>query len=148
MNRGGGNIEVREARTRQEVEQALALRLRVFCEEQGVDPRAEQDGRDPEAIHLVALEGENLIGTCRLVVEGNTARLGRNAVSAEARGRGIGATLLKAADRAAAHAGADRIRLHAQLRARALYERSGYAAQGDAFLEEGIEHVTMEKPLA
>ena len=139
---------MREARTRQEVEQALALRLRVFCEEQGVDRSAEQDGRDPEAIHLVALEGEELIGTCRLLVEQGIARLGRNAVSAEARGRGIGAKLLEAADRAATHAGAGRIRLHAQLRARTLYERSGYHPQGDTFLEEGIEHVTMEKRLA
>ncbi|HEV2724033.1 MAG TPA: GNAT family N-acetyltransferase [Thermoleophilaceae bacterium] len=141
-------MEVREARTRGEVEQALALRLRVFCEEQGVDRAAEQDGRDDDAIHLVALQGGELIGTCRLLVEGGTARLGRNAVSREARGRGVGATLLEAADRAAVRAGADRIRLHAQLRARTLYERSGYAPQGDAFLEQGIEHVTMEKPLA
>ena len=139
---------MREARTRQEVEQALALRLRVFCEEQGVELAAEQDGRDQEAIHLVALEGDRLIGTCRLLVEERTARLGRNAVSAEARGRGIGATLLEAADRAAAQAGADRIRLHAQLRARTLYERAGYVPQGDTFLEEGIEHVTMEKRVA
>ncbi len=141
-------MEVREARTRGEVEQALALRLRVFCEEQGVERAAEQDGRDADAIHLVALEGKELIGTCRLLVEGGVARLGRNAVSSEARGRGVGATLLEAADRAAVRAGADRIRLHAQLRARTLYERSGYAPQGDTFLEEGIEHVTMEKRLA
>ena len=139
---------MREARTRQEVEHALALRLRVFCEEQGVDRSAEQDGRDGEAIHLVAVEGARLIGTCRLLVEERTARLGRNAVSAEARGRGIGATLLEAADRAAAQAGADRIRLHAQLRARTLYERAGYVPQGATFLEEGIEHVTMEKRFA
>lgn len=139
---------MREARTRQEVEQALSLRLRVFCEEQGVELAAEQDGRDHEAIHLVAVEGDRLIGTCRLLVEEGTARLGRNAVSVEARGRGVGATLLEAADRAAAQAGADRIRLHAQLRARTLYERAGYVPQGDTFLEEGIEHVTMEKRVA
>ena len=139
---------MREARTAEEVEQALALRLRVFCEEQGVDRAAEQDGRDPEAIHLVALQDGTLVGTCRLLVEDRAARLGRNAVSSEARGSGIGAALLEVADRAAAQAGADRIRLHAQLRARTLYERSGYAPKGDTFLEEGIEHVTMEKRLA
>jgi predicted GNAT family N-acyltransferase len=139
---------VREARTAEEIERALRLRLRVFCEEQGVARAAEQDGRDPEAIHLVALEGETLIGTCRLLVQGRTARLGRNAVSRDARGRGVGAALLEVADRAAARAGADRIRLHAQLRARTLYERSGYVPQGDPFLEQGIEHVTMEKRIA
>lgn len=33
-----------EARTRDEIEAALALRRAVFCEEQGVAPAAEQDG--------------------------------------------------------------------------------------------------------
>ena len=130
-----------------EVARALALRRRVFCDEQGVDPAAEQDGRDDDAIHLVAIAGESLVGTCRLLVEGDSARLGRAAVASERRGRGIGAALLDAADRVSLEAGAQRIRLHAQTAARSLYERSGYAARGEPFLEEGIEHVTMEKRL-
>jgi predicted GNAT family N-acyltransferase len=138
---------VRRARTDDEVERALGLRRRVFCDEQGVDPAADQDGRDGDAIHLVALSGDSLVGTCRLLVEGNTARLGRAAVARERRGRGIGAALLTAADRISREAGAERIRLHAQRAARSLYERSGYSAQGEPFLEEGIEHVTMEKRL-
>jgi predicted GNAT family N-acyltransferase len=139
---------VRQARTEREVEQALDLRWRVFCDEQGVDPTAERDGRDGEAIHLVALAGDSLVGTCRLLVEEGSVRLGRAAVAGEARGRGIGAALLQAADRAALAAGAERICLHAQSAARSLYERSGYVAHGEPFLEEGIEHVTMEKRLA
>ena len=139
---------MREARTGDEVEEALSLRLRVFCEEQGVDPAAEQDGRDGEAIHLVALEQERLVGTCRLLVEGSTVRLGRSAVNSEDRGRGIGAALLEVADRVAGASGADRITLHAQLAAVPLYERAGYVAEGEVFFEEGIEHVTMGKHLA
>ena len=139
---------MREARTRDEVEHALALRFRVFCDEQGVDRAAEQDGRDDEAIHLVAVRRGRLVGTCRLLVDGGTVRLGRNAVASSERGRGIGTALLRAADAVAAGTGADRIRLHAQLAATALYERSGYLAEGATFLEEGIEHVTMEKRLA
>ena len=141
-------MEVREARAPEEVQGALELRYRVFCEEQGVAPAADQDGRDHEAIHLVALEDGRVVGTCRLLVEHGVARLGRNAVAASDRGRGVGTALLRAADRVAADAGADRIRLHAQLPARALYERAGYEAEGEVFLEEGIEHLTMEKRLA
>lgn len=139
---------MRRALTDDEVERARGLRWRVFCDEQGVDPAAEQDGRDEEAIHLVALERGSLVGTCRLLVEEDAVRLGRAAVEREYRGRGIGAALLEAADRISAEAGADRIRLHAQTSARALYERCGYVASGEPFLEEGIEHVTMEKRLA
>jgi predicted GNAT family N-acyltransferase len=143
-----GDIEVREARIREEIEGALALRFRVFCEEQGVARGAEQDGRDQEAIHLVALDAGRPVGTCRLLVENGVARLGRNAVSEECRGRGIGASLLEVADSVARTAGAQRIRLHAQVPARRFYERAGYVAEGQVFLEEGIEHVTMEKRLA
>ena len=139
---------MREARTREEVEQALGLRLRVFCDEQGVDRAAEQDGHDDDAIHLLALEGGRLVGTCRLLVDGGAVRLGRNAVASGDRGRGIGTALLRAADDVAAATGAVRIRLHAQRGALKLYERSGYVALGETFLEEGIEHVTMEKRLA
>ncbi len=139
---------MRQARTREEVEGALALRFRVFCAEQGVARSADQDGRDHEAIHLVALEAGRPVGTCRLLVENGVARLGRNAVAADRRGRGVGASLLEVADKVAASAGAQRIRLHAQVPARRLYERSGYLAEGEVFLEEGIEHVTMEKRLA
>ncbi len=138
---------MRAARTVEEVEQALALRFSVFCGEQGVDPAAERDGRDAEAIHLVALEADSLVGTCRLLVGEGTVRLGRAAVARGDRGRGIGAALLAAADRVSLDAGATLIRLHAQTAARSLYERSGYVAEGEPFLEEGIEHVTMEKRL-
>jgi predicted GNAT family N-acyltransferase len=139
---------VRAARTRDEVQGALALRLRVFCDEQGVSRAAEQDGLDDDAIHLVAFENGVAVGTCRLVLRDHEARLGRNAVAREHRRRGIGAAILDAADNEAVRAGAERIRLHAQLAARRLYERAGYVAEGEVFLEEGIEHVTMEKRLA
>ena len=141
-------MEVREARTPEEIQEALELRLRVFCGEQGVALSAEQDGRDHEAVHLVALEAGRVVGTCRLLVEHGAARLGRNAVAAADRGRGIGTALLRAADGVAAARGAARIRLHAQLPARRLYERAGYVTEGEAYLEQGIEHITMEKRLA
>ena len=127
---------------------ALALRERVFCEEQGVAPEADRDGRDAEAVHVVAFDGGRLVGTCRLLFDGEVARLGRMAVEAEQRGRGIGAELLDAAERAAGRSGARRVRLHAQTAALRLYERAGYEQRGERFLEEGIEHVTMEKALA
>ena len=139
---------MRQARIEDEVGQALDLRRRVFCDEQGVDLAAEQDGRDDDAIHLVALSGGTVVGTCRLLVEADAVRLGRAAVAGENRGRGIGGALLAAADQVALAAGADLIRLHAQTAARSLYERAGYLARGEPFLEEDIEHVTMEKRLA
>ena len=109
---------------------------------------ADRDGRDGEAVHLVALDDGAVIGTCRLVFRGLGARLGRMAVAPDRRGRGVGAALLDEAERRAREAGAARIALHAQTRARSLYARGGYEERGDVFVEEGIRHVAMEKQIA
>ena len=130
------------------MEAALRLRERVFSGEQGVRQEADRDGRDPEAIHVVALEDGRVVGTCRLVFQGDVARLGRMAVERDLRGRGLGAAILREAERTALATGANRISLHAQLRARSLYERDGYLQHGDEFEEEGIPHVAMEKRIA
>jgi predicted GNAT family N-acyltransferase len=120
----------------------------VFCGEQGVSPAADRDGRDSEATHIVAVEEGRVLGTCRLLFRGTTARLGRLAVEPHARGRGLGAAILAEASRVARVAAADRISLHAQTYAKELYTRDGYAEAGEPFEEEGIEHVAMEKQLA
>jgi predicted GNAT family N-acyltransferase len=141
-------VEVREARTESELAAALTLRERIFCGEQGVSFEADQDGRDPEATHIVAVDDGLVIGTCRLLFRGPVARLGRLAVERDRRGDGIGAELLAEADRIASEAGSESIALHAQTYALPLYERAGYTTYGPTFVEEGIEHVAMEKQLA
>jgi predicted GNAT family N-acyltransferase len=142
-------VRVRRAATPGEVEAALALRHAVFCEEQGVPLADELDGRDGDAIHLIAIDGAAVVGTCRLLTEaGGTVRFGRLAVAADTRRRGIGAALLRAAeDEARAHGGR-RIALAAQTAAQGLYAAAGYAAHGEPFDDAGIEHIEMEKPLA
>ena len=141
-------MEVRESRTEDEVTAALALRSRVFCDEQGVSFEADQDGRDPEATHIVAVDEGTVIGTCRLLFRGHVARLGRLAVEPDRRGDGIAAAILREADRIAVDAGAESIALHAQTYTQTLYENLGYQPYGPTFVEEGIEHVAMEKRLA
>ena len=141
-------MEVREARSEEEVAEALAVRSRVFCEEQGVSFEADQDGRDPEATHIVAVDDGDVIGTCRLLFRGNVARLGRLAVDPDRRGHGIAAALLELADSVALERGARSIALHAQTYARRLYLDAGYEERGPEFVEEGIEHVAMGKRLS
>jgi ElaA protein len=140
-------IEVRPARDETEVAAALALREEVFCGEQGVSLADELDGLDDEALHIVAMEDGAIVGTCRLITEDTTVKLGRMAVARPARGRGLAGALLAEADARARDLGAERIALAAQLGAQSMYERAGYAPYGDVFLDAGIEHVMMEKPL-
>ena len=141
-------MEVRLARDDHEVAGALDLRRRVFAIEQGIRPEADRDGRDGEAIHVVAVDRGAVVGTCRLVISGDAAMLGRLAVEPTRRRRGTGRALLKAAERAARSEGARRVALHAQMPVLAFYEQGGYARNGKVFEEEGIDHVSMEKLLA
>jgi predicted GNAT family N-acyltransferase len=140
-------IEVRRPRDKRELAAALALREEVFCGEQGVTLAGDRDGRDGEALHLVAVD-DAVVGTCRMLIEpGGTAKFGRLCVRASARGRGVGAALLEVAEAEARAAGAVRVGMHAQTGALQLYERAGYTPYGERFDEEGIEHIGMEKRL-
>jgi predicted GNAT family N-acyltransferase len=141
-------VEIRPARGGDELAAAVALRRAVFCDEQGVPVELELDGRDDQALHLVAVQDEEVIGTCRLLVEAGTAKLGRLAVLRPYRRRRTGAALVAAAQAQARAAGARRIVLHAQAHATRLYAVHGFRASGSPFLEAAIEHVAMEKALA
>ena len=141
-------MDVRQARDSDEVERALALREQVFCVEQGVELAADRDGLDDQAIQIVAVEDERVIGTCRVLVDDGIGRLGRMAVDARSRGRGLGTEILAAAERSALDAGARLMRLHAQRYVEDLYAATGYTPYGEPFVEEGIPHVAMEKRLA
>ena len=123
------------------------LRVRVFCGEQGVARAAELDGLDADAVHLVALDGDQVIGTCRLQYVPSGFRLGRMAVHIDRRRSGVGSELLAAAETEAARWGAREMVLHAQRAVEAFYAGAGYEAEGATFLEEGIEHVRMRKEL-
>jgi predicted GNAT family N-acyltransferase len=126
----------------------FALRHQVFVEEQAVPPELERDVFDALAIHLVALSGDDVIGTLRIVVSGDSAKIGRMAVLAAHRNGGIGSRLMERADEIARSMNVKEIALHAQLSAKTFYARLGYRADGEEFEEAGIAHVTMRKALA
>jgi predicted GNAT family N-acyltransferase len=141
-------IQVRPTRDDAEIAAALALREEVFCGEQGVSLAEERDGRDEEALHLVVVDDGVVVATCRLLVDGTTVKLGRMAVSRTRRGLGLARALITEAETRARALGAERVVLAAQLNAQALYDRAGYDAYGDVFLDAGIEHVMMAKTLS
>ncbi len=121
-----------------------ALRRRVFIGEQGVSEADELDDRDGEAIHLLAVAAGRPVGTARLLIEGDTGKIGRVCVLPEARGEGIGAALIRAAVAdLAAMPGVSRAKLGAQVHALGFYERLGFVAVGPVYLDAGIEHRDM-----
>lgn len=140
-------IEVRPASSQREIDQLLALRYDVFCVEQGVPEREERDGRDGEGLHLIAVVGEEVIATCRLLFSGDAVLLSRLVVAKPYRRLGVASELLRAADAIGRGREARRILLHAQTYAQELYAKDGYQPRGRVFVEANIQHIAMEKLL-
>ena len=142
-------VSVRPVASPAELETALAVRRAVFIEEQGVSEAEEMDGRDAEALHLVAVTTDDrVVGTCRLLQADTKIKLGRVAVLPDARRQGIALQLLRAGEQHGRALGGQRAVLGAQTYAIGLYEQAGYAVCSDTFLDAGIEHVWMEKRLS
>ena len=120
--------------------EASEIRRVVFIEEQQVPQNEEWDGRDDACEHfLVHLDGRT-VGTARLLPDGH---VGRVAILSEARGLGLGQRLMEAVIHAARQAGHAEVLLDAQTHALEFYQRLGFTAYGDEFLEAGIPHRSM-----
>lgn len=123
----------------------MRIRQAVFVEEQGVPAELEHDEHDSSALHLLArLDAGETVATARLVRGGH---IGRMAVLAPWRGRGIGSALLRELVRLAAAAGYREVYLHAQCQAEDFYRRLGFVAQGPVFEDAGIPHRRMVRTL-
>ena len=122
-----------------------AVRDTVFVREQQVPAELEQDALDPACVHVLARDADGQpIGTGRLTPE---RRIGRMAVLREWRGRGVGEALLAELVHAARGRGWREVALNAQVPALDFYLRNGFTPQGPRFMEAGIEHQAMRRPL-
>ena len=117
------------------------VRRIVFIEEQQVPEALELDELDPVCHHVLVTDADNQpIATGRIDSDG---RIGRMAVLKEYRGQGIGSALLVALlDYAGQKQYAD-VHLHAQVTAIPFYEKHGFMADGEKFMDAGIPHMNM-----
>ena len=88
-----------------------------------------------------------MIGTLRLLFDGEVVKIGRVAVDRPWRGRGIAMQMIDIALGEARARGATRARLASQVEVVPLYERAGFAVQSGVFEEAGIPHVWMGREL-
>ena len=120
------------------------LRRRVFIEEQGVSEADEMDGKDDQAIHLLATVDGVPLGSARLLVAGEVGKIGRVCVLPEARGTGLGAAVMEAAiAELRRQPGVTKAKLGAQTHALGFYERLGFVAEGPVYDDAGIPHRDM-----
>jgi predicted GNAT family N-acyltransferase len=140
---------ITEALDRPDIEACYAIRIEVFCDEQGVSRDLEFDGLDAECRHYIARIGNDAVGTARLrPLDGGKLKFERVAVRASYRNRKIGRSLMGRALTDAARSGGKTGILHAQSEAAAFYLKLGFIQEGGTFDEAGIPHVRMTKELA
>ena len=133
-------FDVAEVSWQTHAEALMGVRRAVFIVEQGVSEEEELDDQDETSQHFLATDANGQpIGTARLLP---TGQIGRMAVVPAWRRRDVGAALLDRAVAAAKEAGLAAF-LHAQVYAVGFYERRGFAASGDVFMEADIEHLKM-----
>ena len=125
-----------------------ALRRVVFIEEQQVPEAEEVDGRDHEALHLIAKNGVEPIGCARILVSGEIGKIGRVCVLRDHRGQGIGVALIAAALHVLRDLpGVAQAKLGSQTHAIGFYEKLGFRAVGPEYLDAGIPHRDMLRDL-
>jgi predicted GNAT family N-acyltransferase len=117
-----------------------AIRKAVFIDEQHVPLELEWDGKDADCAQFLASVDSTPVATARLTPQG---QIGRMAVLKEFRGNGVGSRLLAAAIDQAGKTGHDQVFLHAQVSVIGFYERFGFVAEGERFMDAGIEHQAM-----
>ena len=117
------------------------VRRTVFIDEQRVPENLEWDAQDTQCVHALARDGTGApVGCARLLPDGH---IGRVAVLAQWRGRGIGDALLGCLIDEARRRGHARVLLNAQTQAMPFYARHGFTAAGAPFEEAGIPHQAM-----
>ena len=144
-------VEIAVVEKPEEREAVFALRMRVFVEEQRCPPEEEIDVFDIVATHFLvrvhpsdSAAPPKIVATARFVDKGHAiGKIGRVAVEADYRGRGLGAALMRAVHQYATRRAFRRLTLEAQCYAIPFYEKLGYTAEGSVFLDANIEHRTM-----
>lgn len=135
-----------DALTPHELYAILRLRIDVFVVEQNC-PFHETDDKDQHCLHLMLWDGDVLAAYARLVPRGISyadMSIGRVVTARSHRGTGLGKVLMEEAMQLCLqHYGPGPIRISAQCYARPFYERLGFAATGEVYLEDDIEHIEM-----
>ena len=126
---------------------AFSVRVPVFVGEQHVPAEEEideHDRTDADARHALVRDGAVPVAAGRYFRIGTTAQVGRMAVLAAYRGRGIGRLVLDALVDDARARGYARVALNAQDHAVAFYAKAGFTPFGETLVECDILHQPME----
>lgn len=122
------------------------IRKTVFIDEQNVPKKLEVEGLDADCTHYLAMDNHSPIGTCRVRMINDTAKIERVAVLKSHRGRGVGRGLmLHVIQECVENKAVNKIKLGAQISARDFYSKMGFEKIGETYMDAGIEYIDMIK---
>lgn len=142
-------MQVRKITDEQMLNEAFAIREKVFVEEQRVPKEEEYDEFEQSSVHFLAVnEQGRACGTARWRFTDKGIKLERFAVLEDCRNAGVGSALMAAVlEDVNNHpdSAGKKIYLHGQLTAVPLYEKFGFEKKGEQFEECDILHYLMVK---
>ena len=144
-----GSLKIKIAETDKEFKDVGEIRIKVFEIEQEINAAQDFDGKDAEAIHIIAYIDEAPTGTARIrhIEKDRSSKIERVAVLPEFRKRGIGSQIIRYAIYLLRAEEIKVARLNAQEHLVPYYEQYGFRSISDAFDLAGIRHIAMEKRL-
>ncbi len=129
-----------------DLSQCYSVREAVFINEQSTPRDIEIDGNDHLATHLLLLEDNKPIATCRMLPLGNNIyKIGRICVLKEYRGKQIGKKLVNSMIEKSKQYGAKQLIIGAQIHAVEFYKKLGFSTTGEEYMEANIPHIDMIK---
>lgn len=128
---------------------SLALRTKVFVEEQKVPVELEIDELESKTIHVVGYNHQHAIATARIYEKSpHTYKVQRVAVDSELRGQKVGMQLMQEVERYVSSLEGKAMILEAQDYAIPFYEKLGFIiTDPNGFMDAGIPHHAMAKQL-
>jgi predicted GNAT family N-acyltransferase len=118
-----------------------SIREAVFIVEQNIPEAIEFDSLDQDCFHFIARDNfHQAIGTARISPD---HKFGRMAVLETWRNKGVGKALLLALIEKARKLGWTEVTLNAQMDVKEFYQKHGFAAFGEIFMEANIAHQPM-----
>jgi GNAT superfamily N-acetyltransferase len=143
------DIELREPRTEEEIEEYYDLRWRILRKPWTDEKHSGRDQYERTAIHLAAFDGSKLVGAGRCYfLSADEAQIRGMAVELGYEKKGIGSLILKGLEERAMQAGVRRIILHARESALEFYRKNHYQVVERSYtLFNSIVHWHMYKDL-
>ena len=139
-------MEIKQAKTKEEIKGALKVRKNVFVDEQDIDIDIERDEHDwTDAVHVVAIDDGIFIGAGRFIPTREGAKIQRMAVLKSGRNKGVGGKILVKLLEIIQQEGFSRVYFSAQKTAADFYKKYGFNSYGDEFDEVNLPHIMMEK---